>query len=165
MNAGGGAGLTRFYLGPNSRGNGSLTALGLQYELSVGRLLRYPAPFWGEGPDLTLGLFGMYATVRSVDPLFDRVGRYKLGTELTYNALSWFSAQGRLDRIVADTGDASKSRTIATARLIAKTEWLSHERVWLQYSRYFNANGVVDPFTNLAPLDHDFITLAASMWW
>jgi hypothetical protein len=165
LNAGGGSGLARFYLGPASRGNGSITAVGLQYDLSIGKLIRHPAPFWGEGPDLAVSLYGLFARTESVDPVYDGVNRLKAGGEATYTPVSWLGVQGRYDYIAPDLELTALGKNITTARLIAKTEWIAHERIWLQYSHYFNGRGVVDPFTQLPPRDEDLIAFVTSMWW
>jgi hypothetical protein len=165
LNAGGGPGLSRFWLGPDSRGNGNLTALGLQYELSIAKLLYHPRPFWGEGPDVKLAFYGMYATTSSPDEDFDGVSRLKLGTEVTYSPFAWFAAQGRFDHISPNLDDSEQTRSIATLRLIGRSSFVSHERVWLQYSRWFNSDGVVDPFTGTAPSDLDMLAFVTTMWW
>lgn len=165
LNAGGGSGVSRFYLGPRSRGNGSITAAGLQYDLSLGKLLRHPAPFWGEGPDLALSLYGMFARTQSVDADHDGVNRLKAGAEATYTPMAWFGLQGRYDHIAPDLNETALAKQITTARVIAKTEWIAHERIWLQYSHYFNGAGVKDPFTSLPPQDEDLIAFVTSMWW
>ncbi len=165
LNAGGGPGLTRSYLGPESRGNGSIAALGFEYDVSLGRLFRYPEPFWGEGPDLLLSLYGMYASASSPDPAFDGQQGVKVGGEVTYQFLPWLGAQGRFDLVAPDTDDSGQNREIATARLIAKTEWLARERVWLQYSHWFHGEDVLDPYTRLPPSDEDMVALVATLWW
>jgi hypothetical protein len=165
LNAGGGPGLTRWYFGPESRGNGNLRALGFQYELSLGRLLRHPTPFHGEGPDLLISLFGMYACARSPDPAFDGQTGVKVGSELTYNVLPWLAMQGRFDHVAPNVDNAGENREIATARLIVKTEWFARERVWLQYSRWFHGDDVIDPFTNTPPTDEKMVALVATLWW
>ena len=164
LNAGAGAGIARFYLGPESQANGTLTAVGFQYDVSVGTLLRYPQPFWGEGPDVTLTLFGMAVHVDSADSNFDAT-KYKLGGEATYSMLSWLALQGRFDRIIPNIDDSSQDRSILTGRIIAKTEWVAHERVWLQYSRWLNGDGVRDPFTSLRVTDEDVVSLVGTIWW
>jgi hypothetical protein len=165
LNAGGGSGLARFYLGPASRGNGSLTAVGAQYDLSLGKLLRHPAPFWGEGPDLALSLYGLFVRSESLDVDYDGINRIKAGAEATYLPVSWLGVQGRYDYIAPDLELTGIGKNIVTARLIGKTEWIAHERIWLQYSRYFNGRGVLDPFTQLPPRDEDVVAFVTSMWW
>ena len=165
LNAGGGAGITRMFLGPASRGNGSLSVLGAQYEFSLAKLLRYPDEFYGEGPDLQLALFGMYLKGKSADPTFDGTGSVKFGGEATYSPLSWLGVQGRYDHLSPTSRDHDQDRDIATARLVAHTQWVSRERFWLQYSHWFNRRNVVDPYTQLPPLDKDMVALVATMWW
>jgi len=165
LNAGGGPGLTRWYFGPESRGNGNLRALGFQYDLSLGRLLRHPESFDGQAPDLGLSLFGMLANAKSPDPAFDGRTGVKVGGEVTYNALPWLALQGRYDHVAPDVYSSGNDRDIVTARLIAKTEWLARERVWLQYSHWFLGDGVLDPYTSLPPSDLDMVALVATLWW
>jgi hypothetical protein len=68
LNAGGGAGLSRWYFGPQSRGNGSLVAVGAQYELNLTRALTAPERFSFEAPNVTATLFGMGVRANSPDP-------------------------------------------------------------------------------------------------
>jgi hypothetical protein len=67
LNTRGGPGLIANYLGPNSNGNGDLTTIGWQYDLSIGKLVSYPVPFSGDGPDLYVSTFGMVTHVNSDD--------------------------------------------------------------------------------------------------
>ena len=62
------------------------------------KLVSYPVPFSGDGPDLFVSVFGMLTHVNSDDKQFDPNGRYydgvtkrKLGAELTYSFLSWLA--------------------------------------------------------------------------
>ncbi len=68
LNTPGGQGLMDNYFGPNSNGTGTLTTIGGQYDLSIGKLVSYPVPFSGDGPDLLVSLFGMITHVTSADP-------------------------------------------------------------------------------------------------
>ena len=63
LNAPGGLGLMNNYFGPNSGGTGTLSTIGGQYDLSIGRLVSYPIPFSGDGPDLYLSVFGLMTHV------------------------------------------------------------------------------------------------------
>ena len=71
LNAPGGLGLMQNYLGLNSGGTGTLGTLGFQYDLSIGKLVSYPVPFSGDGPDLFVSVFGMFTHVTSADPGVD----------------------------------------------------------------------------------------------
>jgi hypothetical protein len=72
LNTQGGPGLMQEYLGPYSGGTGTLSTAGFEYALSLGKLVSYPTPFSGDGPDIVLSLFGMFTHVTSNDPtVFD----------------------------------------------------------------------------------------------
>ncbi len=89
LNTQGGPGLITNYLGSQSNGNGSLAIYGAQYDLSVGRLVSYPTPFTGDGPDIYVSLFGIATKVNSDDKstdvtgakLYDGVTKLKYGIE------------------------------------------------------------------------------------
>jgi hypothetical protein len=171
LNAWGGPDLISEYLGPNSGGTGHLTNLGVQYDLSLGTLLRYPVPFSGNGPDIFLSGFAIYSRVSSVDPNFDQVTKFKYGAEATYSMLSWMSLSGRYDRVVPNADDNFKSFAIISPRIIFRSKWNAQDQVVLQYSRYLYGSEVViksgvppvdDP--TLAP-DRHVISLSGTMWW
>lgn len=165
LNAGGGSGLSRWYFGPQSRGNGSLVAVGAQYELNIARALTPPEQFSFEAPSLTTTLYGMAVRANSPDADFDgRVG-YKLGAELTYGPLAWLALNGRFDHVVPQSKEPRDNRDVATLRAIIKSEWLARERFWLQYSHWFLGDDVVDPYTAVAPTDKDMLALVATLWW
>ncbi len=101
LNAGGGRDLMDRYFGRNNDdGRGRLLLAGAEYTVSLGELLRYPDEFFGEGPDLKLTLYGMYAHITADDPARDGEDKYKLGIEGTYSFLSWLAMTGRIDRAV-----------------------------------------------------------------
>ena len=178
LNTRGGPGLIANYLGPNSNGNGNLTTIGGQYDLSIGKFVSYPVPFSGDGPDLFVSLFGIITHVNSDDKLFDPNGRYydgvtkrKLGGEVTYSLLSWLALSGRYDRVDPDTQDLTYSFSVISPRVILRSDWLSTDQIVLQYSHWFNgANTLIrvgdPPMENITWLpDKDMVSLSASMWW
>jgi hypothetical protein len=178
MNTFGGPGLMREYLGPRSKGTGTLTTLGAQYDLSLGEVLRGESPFAGYGPDIFASVFGMFAHVTSEDTtelngksLYDGVDKLKYGAELTYSALPWFGVSGRYDRVISDLSDASKTMAILSPRIFFRTDYNSRDQVTLQYSYWMNGSGVVartgyksEPRPDLEPDAHTF-SLTATMWW
>ena len=115
LNAPGGLGLMQNYFGLNGGGTGTLGTLGFQYDLSVGKLVSYPVPFSGDGPDLFLSVFGMFTHVTSADPGVDPAtanvmagvtghpwsgtDKRKVGLEATYSMLSWLATSLRYDRV------------------------------------------------------------------
>ncbi|MBN2195694.1 MAG: hypothetical protein JW751_22930 [Polyangiaceae bacterium] len=179
LNARGGNGLIEEYLGENSHGNGSLTTLGGQYDLSVGKLVSYPVPFSGDGPDIFVSLFALGTQVASDDKaenadgesLYDGVLKLKYGVEATYSLFSWFALSGRFDQVNPNSEDKSQSFMILSPRLIFRTDWQASNQVVLQYSRFVNGSNVpvwqgyppsLDP--DAVP-DENVISLSASMWW
>ncbi|HEY4186731.1 MAG TPA: hypothetical protein VGP07_16760 [Polyangia bacterium] len=55
------------YRGPQNE-TGKVQTIEAQYTLSFGALARYPAAFWGQGPDLAVTVFGMFSMVDSPAP-------------------------------------------------------------------------------------------------
>jgi hypothetical protein len=188
MNTVGGPGLMTNYLGPNSGGNGTLTTLAAQYDLSIARLYNYPRAFKGEWADVVVSLFGMRTHVTSdqkgfylpTQRTYDGVNMTKFGGELTYSMLSWLAASVRGDHVINDDHDSSQTFTVVSPRLIFRSKWQAHDQVVLQYSHWidgappdpaFPGGGVRVrdgyPATQnllLSP-DKDMISLSASMWW
>ncbi len=169
LNAQGGPGLRDQYLGPSV--DGSLSTLAGQYDLSLGKLLRYPRPFNGEGPDVVFSLFGMLTRVASKDAAYDQVSKFKYGAEATYSMLRWLAVSGRYDRVAPNTKNDYQTFAVVSPRLIFRSDYNAQDQVVLQYSRWIDGSGVVvqkgfpptdDP--SLRP-DENVISLSASMWW
>jgi len=187
LNTLGGKGLMDNYLGPLSNGTGQLLTWGGQYDLSIGRLVSYPVPFSGDGPDLFVSVFWMgthawstdksstYQTVDYNSPdgrlKFDKITKTKFGIEATYSMLSWLAASMRFDRVDPDLDNTSYSFSVLSPRIIFHTGWQSTDQVVLQYSHWFNG-----PLTTVRvgqpPLedvtvvpDGDMVSLSARMWW
>jgi hypothetical protein len=171
LNAPGGPGLMREYLGPDSGGNGSLFTVGAQYDLSIGQLARYPMPFSGYGPDIVVSLFGIYTGVSSDDEAYDGVTKMKYGSEVTYSAFSWLAFGGRYDRVVADTDDDTKTFAVISPRVILRTDYNSQDQVTLQYSRWMYGSGVpiragYPPRDDLSIRpDENTVSMNVNMWW
>ncbi len=171
LNTFGGPGLMQNYFGPNSGGTGSLSTIGTQFDMSFGRLVRYPGPYSGYGPDIFVSLFGMLTHVSSKELAYNDISKLKYGGELTYSALTWLAFSGRYDRVVADTGDSTKTFAVVSPRIIFRSDYNSQDQVTLQYSRWFYGSGVIardgypphdDP--SVVP-DSNTFSLSASMWW
>jgi hypothetical protein len=176
LNTKGGPGLMSEYLGPNSGGNGTLDTVGLEYDLSIGNLLRSPGHFDGRAPDVSLGAFGIFTAVGSDEKEFsgvkyDGVNKFKYGLEGAYSMASWFAIGGRYDRVMQDMDDMTRTHAIATGRLIFRSDWQANDQIMLQYSRLFCGSSVwvkegnppaYDP--TVVP-DADVVSLTATMWW
>jgi hypothetical protein len=190
LNTPGGPGLANDYLGPESAGGdragtGSITTVGAQYDLSLGRLLNYPTPFAGDSPDIFVSVFGMAAFVSSQltrddvaralqlqhSVYGDGVTKLKVGAEATYSLLPWLAVSARFDRVAPDTSANSYSFSVLSPRVIFRTGWLATDQVVLQYSHWFDGSlttvrtGQPPTDSALTVPDSDMISLAASMWW
>jgi hypothetical protein len=171
LNTFGGPGLMREYLGPRSGGDGSLTTVGAQYDVSVGEIVRNPEPFSGYGPDVVISAFALMTSVTSDDANYDGITKLKYGGEVTYGPLAWLAGGVRYDRVMADVDDEPRTHAIISPRIIFRTDYQSQDQVVLQYSRFFYGSGVVvrtgypaydDP--SRIP-DNDVFSLTARMWW
>ncbi len=171
MNTEDGPGLIENYLGEQSDGNGELTTVGAQYDLSIGRLVSYPVPFYGDGPDIVVSLFGINTRVRSDDSDYDKVGKMKFGAEATYSLLSWLAASCRYDRVTPNVDDDAYSFAVLSPRLIFRTDWQASDQLVLGYSHWFNGElttirtGYPAREDVTAIPDEDVVSLSASMWW
>jgi len=170
LNARGGPDLVSEYLGPQSDGNGSLTTVGLQYDMSLSKMA-FGEQYRGKNPDVLFSLFGIATQVTSDDEAYDDVLKLKGGAEVTYNLLSWFGTSARFDHVRLDHEFNRRSFNIMTGRLLFHTDWMSRDEFALQYSHFaygeevYVARGyppVDDPGVN--PDRHVF-SLSANFWW
>ncbi len=192
LNAPGGPGLEANYLGPESfggDGTGTITIVGGQYDLSVGRLVNFPRQFTGQGRDLFVSLFAVAAHVTSAVQLTpavatpgaapapvnrvygDDVTKLKFGAEATYSLLSWLAASLRYDYVAPNVDANEYSFTVISPRIILRSSWLATDQLVLQYSHWFNGSLTTvragePPVDNPAVVpDVDVLSLSASMWW
>jgi hypothetical protein len=178
-NAEGGPGLMLNYLGPNSNGTGKLLTIAAQYDLSLARLIAYPRQFKGDYADIVISLFGMQTTVTSNEKgpdlvthrTYDGTTMRKFGSEVAYSLLPWLAVSTRADHVINDTQDSKQTFTVVSPRVIFRSKWQAHDQVVLQYSHWFDNDGVqvrdgypALPDLSLRP-DKDMISLAATMWW
>jgi len=123
-----------------SKGNGSVDTLLAQYEFSLTNFLQQSSGggrFWGDGPDLTLKLYGMYNKVKSDVAANDGIHKLKYGLDLGYAALPWLTAGVRFDRLQPNSRIPEQSFAILSPRLVFKSKFVTRETITLQYSRYF----------------------------
>lgn len=169
------------YFPGQNNGTNSIDTIAFQYTYSLATLLWYPNKFWGQGPDLTATIFGMfnnistrgYYTVSSTsgpalpdEKRVDDNQRLKFGGELTYIPIEWFAVAARYDLVQPDLDDSKQSFHVLSPKLIFRTGFLAHEQVIVQYSRYINGDKVVaeDPWDNKKSAENVF-TIAGLMWW
>jgi hypothetical protein len=144
-------------LDPNgcSDGNGAINALQAQYEFSLtnfNQQISGGQRFWGHGFDVILKLYGMLlfvdsearntATVKPDGVITDAGENYsvtkaKFGADVSVQALSWLSPGLRFDRVMPNNHIPEQSFAVLSPRLQFKSQWVTHERITLGYSRYF----------------------------
>jgi hypothetical protein len=183
QNGGGGRDLMDRYFGRNNdQGRGTLLLAGLEYNLSLGELLRYPDEFYGEGPDLKLSFFGLYGHITADDPARDGEDKYKFGVEGTYTPLPWLAGALRIDRAVPYVSrprvplypnQNDNSFSVLTLKAIFKSDWQAREALTLQYSRFFyrdnfhlvtlNSGGQVSNQTDQP--DENLLAIYGTLWW
>ncbi len=136
-----------------SDGNGSINAIEAQYEFSLTNFLQQSSGgqrFWGEGQDVVVKLYGIYAMVSSesvdttiddltqvdtANPSYD-VNKLKFGVDALYAALPWLSGAVRFDRVQPNSNIPEQSFSILSPRIVFKSKWVTREQISLQYSRY-----------------------------
>ncbi len=186
-------GLMDNYLGtcpkctPTQVGTGAIDSVLVQYDYSFGllwRKLKNPkAGFWGDGPDVTLSLFGMYSAVSSTDtsginPLLgDGVKKLKWGGDAIFNMISWMGVGVRGDVVQPSNLDSGQTFAVLSPKVLFRSQFLSHEEITLQYSRYFYGSNVApQPPYGTAPTtaggrfsgyppDANVFGMKATMWW
>jgi hypothetical protein len=153
------------FFGPNSDGTGQIWSLLFQYTFSLATVLRHPNPFWGQGPDLLLSVFGMANWVSSSDPAFS-TNRFKMGVEATYLPLKWLGLSGRFDLVEPNLSDDTQTFYALSPKLLFRTEFLAHEQIVVGYTHYFNGSSVTPTYPNqmLRP-DRNVLQLSAMLWW
>ena len=172
------------YDAPTPAGNGAIDSWLFQYTFSLSRFLRHPEEFWGQDRDVRLSLYGMLNRVTCDDAAcesnWDRARlKLKWGADAVYSPLSWLNVGARFDAVNPNMKDNTRSFHVASAMVVFRTAFLSHERILLQYSRYFRGKNVepawpyqTEPFgpntsagqTPLKP-DDDVFQISATMWW
>lgn len=146
-------GVTSNYLdGPTkaSAGTGSVNSFVAQYDFSVANLLlnleKPGSHFWGDGRDLKLSLFTMINAVSSDDPDMDGVKKIKYGADALFNALSWGGLGLRIDRVQPNSKVPEQSFAVISPRLVFRSQFITHEEVFVQFSRYlYNQRECDDP--------------------
>jgi hypothetical protein len=155
-------------LDPNgcSDGNGSVDALHAQYEFSLTNFTQQidgGPRFWGNGFDAILKLYGLVAFVKSEardttkvpvggdlsadSPEGYRPTKLKYGADLTVQALPFLSPGIRFDRVEPNSLIPEQSFAILSPRVQFKTQWVTHERITVGYSRYFYDQRTCTPTT------------------
>lgn len=171
LNNGPGRDLTRRYFTYDSGGNGSLNILGGQYDLSLGRLLRYPEEFTGGAPDLNLSFFGVYLKQKNEGELNPESDMLKFGNEITYSPFKWLVLSHRFDMVMPELGDSSQSFAVFTPKLVFRNDWSNQATLTMQYSAYLlgedtQVRGDERLLNNPSELpDEHVLALFGTIWW
>lgn len=115
---------------------GSINTIMFQYSFSWAQLFWHPRPFWGQDSDLITTVFGMYNKVNAANNLFD-IDKLKFGGEVAYLPLPWFGIGGRYDAVQPNMDDSQQNFSVLSPRLYFRTNFVTHEQIMIQYSRYF----------------------------
>jgi hypothetical protein len=136
-------GLAVNYLGwsgspADSTGSGSLFNLGFLYENNLANITGKPS---GSVPDVTLNVFGLL-----VDASLDRpegsvisqnkISQFKYGADVEYHPARWIGIMARWDEVNYDLNNPAYVFSAITGRVSLYSDFLSGERIFLQYSRY-----------------------------
>jgi hypothetical protein len=143
MHSLGGAGIAANYMAftnslSDSTGNGSMLNFGFLYENTLSDVLG-KAP--GSVPELTLSVFGLLADASLNLPVGttltqNSIKQFKYGADLTLQSLTWLAFMLRFDFVNYDLDHPGYVFDSITGRAIIASNFLSSERIYIQYSRY-----------------------------
>ncbi|HVX97994.1 MAG TPA: hypothetical protein VHK47_23970 [Polyangia bacterium] len=160
--------LTKRYLGPQGGGTGKMLVTGIEYNVALGRLLRYPVELSPNGPEVFASFFADFVTIDSKDPDYDGRKMWKAGTEWTWRWLSWLQISARYDHVAPNSKDLAESFDVISPKLLFKSDWLSHETVTLAYTHWFYGAHTHAEFPNdftRGQLDSTMYALTFGLWW
>ena len=129
----------------DSTGSGSMTNLGFLYENTLSGI-QGNAP--GGVPEVTVSVFGLLADSKLNLPTGSTLKQYpilaqseikqfKYGVDGTLQATTWFAFMLRFDAVNYALGNPGYVFAAFTPRVIFSSHFLSSERIYFQYSRYF----------------------------
>jgi len=118
---------------------GTINTYEFQYSFSWAQLLWYPQAFWGQASDLVTTVFLMYNTINAAAAPADK--KLKFGGEVTYLPLAWFGVGGRFDAVQPNLDDNTQNFSVVSPRVYFRTDFVTHEQIMVQYSRYFYGSG------------------------
>lgn len=160
--------LQDMWLGEDTGGTGTLYVVGINHQVSLGKVVAYPTPFPGDGPDLQLTAGAHVATTKTEFDGFDGRLRIKYGLDTLYTFLPWLGVGVRGDMVVPRADDSSETFYVLAPRLQFKTDWTSRENLTLNYVKWFYGERTRNEGTGLRTpdrLDDQLIALSYNMWW
>jgi hypothetical protein len=163
-----GEAVTKRFLGPVGGGTGKMLVVGVEYNVALGRLARYPVELSPNGPELFASFFADFVHIDSVDPDANGKVMWKAGTEWTWRWLAWLQLSARYDHVAPNSKDLQESFDVISPKLMFKSDWLSHETVTLSYTRWFYGAHTHAEFPNdfsRGQLDDAMYALTFGLWW
>jgi hypothetical protein len=168
-------------------GNGKILTVGGQATFSLAGFMMRPRPFWGQATDLNVTGFFMFNKITGTTAEDAKHNKLKLGADVIYSWLPMLAVGVRGDLVQPNMSDSHQSFGILSPKLIFRSEFVTHEMITLQYSRYFYGaaytNSATSPFVmpwpygadgtyqtskfgpNGSSPDANVVTLSATMWW
>ncbi len=156
------------WLGESTGGTGTLWVAAINHQVSLGKVVAYPTPFPGDGPDLVLNGGFQIATTQTDFDGFDGRVRLKYGLDALYTFLPWLGIGARGDRVVPRVSDSRETFHVLATRIQFKTDWTSREAITLNYVKWFYGERTRNEGTGLRTpdrLDDQLIALSYNMWW
>lgn len=180
--------------GSVSDGNGDIWTVAGQYTFSLAAFMMRPRPFWGQAADLTIRPYFMFNKVTGTTNGDANVTKLKYGLDVIYSFMPMMAVGLRADAVNPDMSDSTQSFYALSPKLIFRSEFVTHESITLQVSKYFYGSGYNNPNctgssmscspllmpwpygqfgtyetkyygSNGSPPDSLVVTLAATMWW
>lgn len=156
------------WFGVTTGGTGKLFMAAINYAMSLGKMINYPAPFSGNGPDLVINT-GMHWTKTWTDfqPYDGRV-RWKGTVDGLYTFLRYVGVGMRIDHIVPNSYDSEETYNVVASRLQFKTDWTSREAITLMWAKWFYGSHTRNEGTGLRTpdrLDDNLFALNFNIWW
>src|SRR5690606_2526562 len=130
-------GINANYLGGENVGTGEIFSVIGQVEQSIQKI-RKGSKWYGQWPDLTAKVYFMLNKVRTpINPDADGDFKYKVGVDLLYTALPYFGLGLRFTQVSPDSDYVEQRFSVLSPRLVFRTNFITHETIEVQYSRYF----------------------------
>ncbi len=139
-------------------GNGNIDSIAGQYTFSLAGFMMRPRPFWGQGTDLTVTVFGMFnhvsgTTGNSAPPIGmtlppadnANMNKLKYGIEPIYSFMPMMAVGLRADVVNPNMSDSGQSFQVITPKLIFRSEFVTHEMIVLQAQFYHYGAEYHDP--------------------
>jgi hypothetical protein len=140
-------------------GNGNIDSIAGQYTFSVASFMMRPRPFWGQGADVTITVFGMLNRISGTNsnggdgqtiprPTPDgnvNMTKLKYGLEPIWSFSPMMAVGFRADVVNPRMSDSGQSFQVISPKIIFRSEFVTHEMIVLQGSWYHYGSSYSDP--------------------